>query len=167
MTEAFPVRRRVRPAVARAATASLVGVLAVGAAPAAHGATTTPASVTVAGSMDSEIGCAADWVTQCAQADMSHRPDGMWSKTVTIPVGSYAYKAAINNSWAENYGVNAAPGGATISLVIPTGGRSVSFVYDPVTHWISDDVNKLIVTAAGDFQSELGCAGDWAPDFGS
>ncbi|MFI9772424.1 hypothetical protein ACIHJG_37070 [Streptomyces sp. NPDC052415] len=47
---------------------------------------------------------------------------------------------------------------------MPAGGKNVTFVYDPVTHWIADDINNKIVTAAGSFQSELGCAADWAPN---
>jgi len=40
----------------------------------------------------------------------------------------------------------------------------VSFYYDPTTHWVTSDSEGAIVTTAGDFQSELGCAADWAPD---
>ena len=39
----------------------------------------------------------------------------------------------------------------------------VKFYYDDKTHWITDNINSLIVTAAGSFQDELGCSGDWQP----
>ena len=37
------------------------------------------------------------------------------------------------------------------------------FYYDHETHWVTDSVNSSIATAAGDFQSEVGCPGDWDP----
>ncbi|MEV4641502.1 alpha-amylase family glycosyl hydrolase [Actinoplanes sp. NPDC049548] len=123
-----------------------------------------PATVTVAGSFTSELGCAQDWDLTCAPAQLSARPDGSWSATITVPAGSYAYKAALNGSWAENYGAHAVADGPDIPLVIPTGGRAVTFLYDPVTHWVTDTVNAAVVTAAGSFQSELGCPADWAAD---
>lgn len=36
--------------------------------------------------------------------------------------------------------------------------------YSHATHWVTDNVNAVIATAAGSFQSELGCPGDWQPD---
>lgn len=146
-----------------AATALGIGLAPALAAPAFAAA---PTAVSVPGSFNSEIGCSGDWSTDCGQAQLIARTDGSgaWSKTVTLPAGSYAYKAALNKSWAENYGAKAQSYGADISLQIPAGGRSVTFLYDPVTHWITDDVNSKVVTASGSFQSELGCAADWAPD---
>jgi len=40
----------------------------------------------------------------------------------------------------------------------------VKFNYGHKTHWVTDDRSSVIATAVGDFQSELGCAGDWQPD---
>ena len=40
----------------------------------------------------------------------------------------------------------------------------MKFYYDHKTNWVTDNVRSTIATAAGDFQSELGCAGDWQPD---
>jgi hypothetical protein len=72
------------------------------------------------------------------------------------------YKAALNDSWAENYGLNAQPNGANIplNLAAPT---SVKFYYDHKSHWVTDNVNR-IATAPGSYQSEIGCSGDWQPD---
>ncbi|MFD3776961.1 alpha-amylase family glycosyl hydrolase [Streptomyces sp. NPDC058612] len=129
-------------------------------------AETTATAVSVPGTFNSEVGCSGDWAPHCAQAQLTARTDGSgaWSKTLSLPAGSHAYKAALNNSWADNYGANGQYYGANISLQVPAGGKNVTFVYDPVTHWIADDVNKKIVTAGGSFQSEIGCAADWAPD---
>lgn len=159
-TSTNSARRPVVLAGVGVATAALVAAGAVY----ANVASAAPTSVTVAGSFNSEIGCGGDWNTTCGQAQLTLRGDGRWSRTVTIPAGSYAYKAAINGSWSENYGAKAVSGGPDIPLVIPAGGRSVTFVYDAASHWITDDVTARIVTAAGTFQSELGCPSDWAPD---
>jgi len=124
-----------------------------------------PAAVAVAGDFDAALGCAADWAPDCDQAQLSRRSnDGVWALTVTLPEGNYAYKAALNKSWDVNYGLHAALGGANIPLAVPAGGASVTFLYDEVTHWITDTIAEPIATAAGDFQSELGCPADWSPD---
>lgn len=139
--------------------------LVLGSPPSASAAPAAPTSVYVAGTLDSELGCSGDWQTDCAQTLMTRRTsDGMWSLTKTLPAGTYAYKAAVNGSWTENYGAHATAGGADIPLTVPSGGKQVTFVYDPVTHWVTDDVNSKIVTAPGDFQSETGCGSDWAPE---
>lgn len=149
------------------ATVALATVLA-GASAVVHtpraAAAAGPTAVAVAGTVDSAIGCSGDWQTDCAQEQMTRRADGMWSLSLALPAGSYAYKAAIDKSWTENYGAHAVAGGANIALTVPSGGKSVTFVYDPVSHWITDDVNTPVVTAAGDFQTSLGCSADWAPD---
>lgn len=132
--------------------------------PSAGAATAAPTSVNIAGTMNSELGCSGDWQTSCAQSELTRRTDGMWSMTKTLPAGTYAYKAALNGSWTENYGAHATAGGADIPLTVPSGGKQVTFAYDPVTHWITDDINSKLVTAPGDFQSESVCSTDWAPD---
>ena len=40
----------------------------------------------------------------------------------------------------------------------------MTFYYDNTTHWVTDTINTTMVTAAGSFQSELGCPADWSPD---
>ncbi len=122
-----------------------------------------PTSVTLAGSLQSELGCSGDWQPDCATTHMTAGPDGIYRFSGTLPAGAYEYKAAINDSWNENYGKGAQSGGANISLVIPTGGAQVKFYYDPNSHWITDNIGSIIATAAGSFQSELGCASDWTP----
>src|SRR5262249_4406107 len=74
----------------------------------------------------------------------------------------YEDKAALNNSWDEHYGLHAALNGANIPLTAP--GGAVKFYYDHKTHWATDNKSSVIATAPGDFQSELGCPGDWQPD---
>ena len=126
--------------------------------------TPTPTSVTVAGSLQSEIGCSGDWVVDCATSHLAYDAnDDVWQGTWTLPSGSYEYKAAINDAWDENYGAGATPDGANIPLALGASA-AVKFYYDHKTHWITDDVNSVIAIAVGSFQSELGCSGDWQQD---
>ena len=124
--------------------------------------TPDPGSVTVAGSLQSELGCSGDWDPACAAAHLTYdAADTVWQGTWSLPAGSYAYKAALNDGWGENYGLNAAPNGADIPLAAP--GGNVKFYYDHKTHWITDNQSSVIATVPGNFQSALGCAGDWDP----
>lgn len=123
---------------------------------------TQPTSVTVAGTPNSEMGCSEDWMPACTQAMLAFDGnDGIWKKAFTLPAGSYSYKAALNGSWTENYGDKGIRDGANISY--DTDDGTVTFYYDPTTHWATSDEQGLIVTAPGTFQSELGCSGDWQP----
>jgi pullulanase len=122
-----------------------------------------PASVTIAGSMQSEFGCPGDWQPDCAATHMVFdASDDIWRGVFALPAGVFEYKAALNDSWNESHG-----GGASGSTNIPLGLDAlteVSFYYDHRSHWVTDNVNSVIATAAGNFQSELGCPGDWQPD---
>jgi glucan 1,4-alpha-glucosidase len=126
-------------------------------------ATPNPTSVTIAGSLQSAAGCAGDWDPACAVTHLSYDAnDDVWQGTFTLPGGSYEYKAALNDSWAENYGLHAELNGANIPLNLASGG-SVKFYYDHKSHWITDNVGSTIAVAPGSFQSELGCPSDWDP----
>ncbi len=124
-----------------------------------------PAAVSVPGSFGAQVGCPGDWQPDCAQVQLARRGnDDIWSTTLTLNAGSYEYKAALNKTWDVNYGAGAVQGGPNIQLTVPADGTRVTFYYDNATHWVTSDLNNPIVTAAGDFQSELGCPSDWSPD---
>ena len=124
----------------------------------------TPTAATIAGSLQDELGCPGDWQPDCAATHLTFDTDDtIWQGTFNIPAGSYEYKAALSDSWDENYGANAAANGANIQLNLGAA-TDVKFYYSHDTHWITDNVNSVIATAAGSFQSELGCTGDWQPD---
>jgi len=92
------------------------------AAPAALADTPTPASVTIAGSLQSELGCAGDWDPACAATHLVFdASDDIWQATFDVPAGGWEYKAALNGSWDENYGLNAVPGGANIPVNLDCG----------------------------------------------
>jgi len=122
-----------------------------------------PTSVTIAGDFQSELGCPGDWQPECATTHLSYFSDGgIWRSVFTLPAGNWSYKAALNDSWTDNYGTNATPGGPDIGLNL--GAQTdVIFYYDNITHWITDSLNSRIVTAAGSFQDEIGCSSDWQP----
>jgi pullulanase-type alpha-1,6-glucosidase len=130
-----------------------------------------PAAVAAPGSHNSELGCVnattgapEDWAPWCDQAQMTRDlKDDVWKLAVAdLPAGGYAFKAAINRTWDENYGAGGARNGSDIPFTHQ--GGPVTFYYDHGTHWITNNVLDPIITAPGSFQSELGCPGDWAPD---
>ncbi|HEX6920731.1 MAG TPA: alpha-amylase family glycosyl hydrolase [Actinomycetes bacterium] len=137
------------------------------------GPVTQPQAVSIPGSHGSEIGCPdsstdggsdpGDWDPTCPQAQLAlDADDDIWKTTVSPAAGGYAFKAAIDKSWDENYGAGALRNGGDIGYT--TDGAPVSFYYDHRTHWVTNDRVSKIVTAAGSFQSEMGCPGDWLPD---
>jgi glucoamylase len=131
------------------------------AATASH--TPSPSSVTIAGSLQSELGCPGDWQPECATTHLTYDAgDDVWQGNFSLPAGSYEYKAALNDSWDENYGRNAQANGANIPLDLPSGA-SVKFYYDHKSHWVTDNRGSVIAVAPGSFQSELGCPSDWDP----
>lgn len=122
-----------------------------------------PDYVSVPGNLNSELGCPGDWQPDCAQAQLTRNPnDDIWRLTATVPAGDYEYKAAVNRSWDENYGAGGTRNGSNIAL--RSTGAPTTFYYDHRTHWVTSDAEGPIITAPGSFQSELGCASDWAPD---
>ena len=125
--------------------------------------TPDPSSVTIAGSLQQELGCTGDWQPDCAGTHLTYDAnDEVWQGTFAVPAGNWEYKAPVNDSWDENYGLHAVQGGDNIPLNLG-GATSVKFYYDHKTHWVTDNQNSVIAVAPGSFQSELGCSGDWDP----
>jgi pullulanase-type alpha-1,6-glucosidase len=122
-----------------------------------------PASVTIVGSLQDELGCPGEWQPECAATYLGFDgEDDVWQGVFTLPAGSYEYKAALDDSWDENYGAGGVQGGPNIALDL-AAETAVKFYYDHKSHWVTDNVNSVIATAVGSFQDELGCAGDWQP----
>src|SRR5438046_10570907 len=79
-------------------TASFIFFCLWGAAAAGAADTPAPGSVTIAGSLQSELGCPGDWQPGCASTHLAFdASDGVWQATFTIAAGSYDYKAALND----------------------------------------------------------------------
>ncbi|HOT93491.1 MAG TPA: alpha-amylase family glycosyl hydrolase [Anaerolineae bacterium] len=122
-----------------------------------------PTSVTIAGSLQSELGCPGDWLADCATTHLIYDAnDDVWQASWNVPAGSYEYKAALNDSWTENYGAYAQPGGSNIPITL-AAAADVKFFYDHKSHWVTDNKNSVVATVPGNFQSELGCSNDWDP----
>jgi hypothetical protein len=128
-------------------------------------AQTIPASVGIPGSYQSEAGCAGDWDPACPATQLVYDANGdIWRNTFSIsPAAAYEYKVALNGSWDLNYGLGAVQNGPNIPLTTTASPQSVTFYYDHKTHWVTENVSSIIATVPGDFQSEIGCSGDWDP----
>lgn len=120
-------------------------------------------NVTLAGSFQSELGCAGNWQPDCAKtALMLDAPNGLWKKDIHLQAGNWEFKVAIDNSWAENYGEGGVLGGSNILLNL-SEPATVSFVYNPQTHIVAYTIQNDIVVLPGSFQVPLGCASWWDP----
>jgi pullulanase-type alpha-1,6-glucosidase len=114
-------------------------------------------TVTVIGDFQSELGCAMDNDPTCDATQLTlEASDGVWQNSFNIPAGTWQYKVAIDGALTETYPATA------LTLMQGTAG-SVKFYFDPTSHYVRDNVAKIAV-APGNFQSELGCPGDWQPD---
>ncbi|MBC8171991.1 MAG: extracellular solute-binding protein [Anaerolineae bacterium] len=83
----------------------------------------------------------ADWTPECRGTELLDEDgDGVYTGTFDIAAGDYAFKIAINLSWAENYGVDGAKDGADLALSL-TEDSSVTFSYNDETHEITAVTN--------------------------
>jgi glycosidase len=156
-----------RDASGRVSAAASYGIVGTPAAPGGDdgsvGPVTQPDAVSVPGTFNNELGCSDDWQPACPQAQLSLRAaDGIWTGSLPVPPGSWAYKVAINNGWDENYGAGGRPNGDNIS--ISSTASPVTFYYDHRTHYVTSNVEGDLITAPGTWNDELGCGSDNAPD---
>lgn len=123
-----------------------------------------PESVSLAGTFQAQLGCPGNWITDCPATTMTYDvEDDLWTITLELAAGNYEYKAPLNGTWADNYGLNATYYGDNIPLVVAEAGP-VTFWYDHKTRWVSDSINSILANVPGSFQDEIGCSGDWQPD---
>jgi pullulanase len=122
-----------------------------------------PEFVGIPGTHQSELGCSGDWQPECDLTSLVYdAEDGIWQGEFMIQPANdqdgrgSRYKAALNKSWGENYGLNAQNNGADVPLLVdqPT---QVKLYYDHTTHWVTDNYNSVIATVIGDFQQAMGC----------
>ncbi len=122
--------------------------------------TPEPASVTIAGDLQSELGCPGDWAPDCAATHLAYdADDDVWQGVFNVPAGSWQYKAALNDAWDESYG-DASGNNLALNL---GAAADVKFYYDHKSHWATNNQSSVIAVAPGSFQDELGCPGDWDP----
>jgi len=159
----FPKHLRLRVSLALLGLAACALLLPSGLPTADASHTPNPSSVTLAGSLQSELGCPGDWQPECGATHLNYdAQDDVWQRAFNVPAGDWEYKAPVNDNWGENYGRFAQQNGPNIPLNLGAGAN-VKFYYDHKTHWITSNRNAVIAVAPGSFQSELGCAGDWDP----
>ena len=61
--------------------------------------TPAPGSVTIAGSLQSELGCSGDWQPECTDTQLDWDADDLvWQGVFAVPAGSWEYKAALNGT---------------------------------------------------------------------
>lgn len=96
-----------------------------------------PGAVAIAGSLDTELGCAADWDPTCDQAQLTLDPATLvWKLSVpALPAATYEFKAALDRDWGVNYGAGGVPNGGNISYT--HDGGPVTFRYDHFTHLLT------------------------------
>ncbi|WP_114558324.1 pullulanase-type alpha-1,6-glucosidase [Desertihabitans aurantiacus] len=131
--------------------------------------------LTAPGSMQSELGCPADWSPDCMRPWLQD-PDGdgtyTWSST-EVPAGSHELKVAHGLGWDESYGT---PDGGNVTLTVPADGLVTTISYVLATHqitvstaapgsapdlgqqrasWVRDDLLAWPSDALGDLPVEL------------
>ena len=121
-----------RPALSLLLCAALAGAtLVAGPVPDARAATT---SVTLVGSLQSELGCPGDWAPDCASTHLVQQgTSDTWEAAFDVPTGAYEYKVALNDSWDVDYGAGGVLKGANIPLNL-VGPAKLVFSFDGVTH---------------------------------
>ena len=67
------------------------------------------------------MGCPSGLVPACPQAQLTLGADEIWKGTYSPAAGAYAFKAAINGSWDENYGARGSRSGPTSGTPRPAG----------------------------------------------
>ncbi|MFB6725943.1 pullulanase-type alpha-1,6-glucosidase [Kribbella sp. NPDC056345] len=90
--------------------------------------------ITLAGSLQSELGCPGDWDPACTASSLGTAAP--YTKVFDVPAGSYEYKVTVNGGWDENYGAGGVLNGPNIPLRIE-GPAKLSFSYDDKTHVVS------------------------------
>src|SRR5262245_24167049 len=112
----------------RRRTVVLLVVLGVAAAttgaivPMSPAAGAEPTSVTIAGSVQEELGCPGDWQPDCATTYLGFdAEDAVWQASFPVPAGNWEYKAALDGTWDENYGAGAERDGPNIPLNLAAG----------------------------------------------
>ena len=118
-----------------------------------------PTSVTVAGSLQSELGCPGDWQPECVTTHLTDVGYGIWRGVFDVPTGSYDYKMTLDDGWSLAY-----PSSNKSLVITGSPTETIKFYFDDKTKSVLDSSNDQVAVAAGSFQNELGCPGDWQPE---
>lgn len=83
------------------------------------------------GSLQDELGCAADWDPACAATELVAQGDGTFVAEFELPAGTYEYKVALDDTWDESYGRDGGSDNAPLHLA---GPATLRVTYDDATH---------------------------------
>lgn len=93
-----------------------------------------PGSVTLVGSLQTELGCAEDWDPACPETELQPTgEEGRWAAEFTLPAGTYEYKVAIDHGWEITWGLNGGPENVPLTLA---GEVRLLIQYDDTVHRI-------------------------------
>jgi pullulanase-type alpha-1,6-glucosidase len=117
----------------------------------AQAADPAPRTATLVGSLQSELGCPGDWDPGCAATELTQVGNSTaYTRTFTVPAGTFELKVAINHAWDENYGAGGVSNGPNIPLVLQ-GPATIEFSYnDDATHQIGIRPTDLSGPATAD-----------------
>jgi len=131
---ARPARRLLAGTVAAAVVAGGALALTVPAAAAAG-------AVTLAGSLQDELGCPEDWDPACTATALAPTDvPGRFSATFTVPGGTHEWKVALDGTWDASYGADGTDANTPLVLA---GPADLTFTYDDATHRTSVVVEDL------------------------
>lgn len=126
-----PVARR-RLTTVIAAALAVTGLVAVP----QQQAVAADRTATIAGSLQSELGCPGDWQPDCAATELTNTGGTTYRGDFQLPAGAYEFKVAINKSWDENYGADGVSNGANIPVRV-AGPAKLRFSYDDTSHKVT------------------------------
>lgn len=140
--------RRTAAALATASLLALAGLPTI--AGTATGAV-AERTATLVGSLQTELGCGADWDPACAATELTPVGDGTFTAEFDVPAGSYEYKVALDDAWDESYGREGTDANAPLVL---GGDARVRVTYDDTTHRIA----LTPLTLAGEYDDAADAA---------
>ncbi|GGI44838.1 pullulanase-type alpha-1,6-glucosidase [Agromyces flavus] len=106
-----------------AVAASVIAIV-----PVAGAAVAADDTFALVGSLQSELGCSADWQPECEATHLLPTDGpGVYAAEFTVPAGSWEYKVAANDTWANSWGLDG--GDKNIPLTV-AGDTDVRVVFD-------------------------------------
>ncbi|HEU4547697.1 MAG TPA: alpha-amylase family glycosyl hydrolase, partial [Microlunatus sp.] len=120
--------------LALAVSLALIAALGLVSLPQPLPAQAADRTAALVGSLQSELGCSADWQPACAATELAKDPTGTtYSAVFTVPKGTWEFKVALNDGWDESYRADGTKGDANSPLVL-AGPTGIRVVYDDTTH---------------------------------
>ena len=113
-----------------------------------------PSAVTIAGSLQSELGCPGDWEPDCAATHLTlDATDAVWQGTFTVPAGDWAVQGAAQRRLGRELRRQRHRRAARTSRSRSARRGASSSTTTTRTHWVTDNVSSVIAVAPGSFQS--------------